>query len=68
MMKLVLLRHGESEWNKLNLFTGWMDVDLSDKGRELPLHLPLQPMPGSCSSMSLHQDWISHIWKKSEDY
>lgn len=33
-MKLVLLRHGESEWNKLNLFTGWMDVDLSEKGRE----------------------------------
>ena len=34
MMKLVLLRLGESEWNKLNLFTGWMGVDLSDKGRE----------------------------------
>ena len=33
-MKLVLLRHGESEWNKLNLFTGWADVDLSDKGKE----------------------------------
>ncbi|MBR5355579.1 MAG: 2,3-diphosphoglycerate-dependent phosphoglycerate mutase [Lachnospiraceae bacterium] len=33
-MKLVLIRHGESEWNKLNLFTGWTDVDLSDKGRE----------------------------------
>jgi 2,3-bisphosphoglycerate-dependent phosphoglycerate mutase len=32
--KLVLLRHGESEWNALNLFTGWVDVDLSDKGRE----------------------------------
>lgn len=32
-MKLVLLRHGESEWNKLNLFTGWTDVDLSDTGR-----------------------------------
>ena len=31
-MKLVLLRHGESEWNKLNLFTGWTDVDLSEKG------------------------------------
>lgn len=30
---LILLRHGESEWNKLNLFTGWVDVDLSDKGR-----------------------------------
>lgn len=33
-MKLVLIRHGESEWNKLNLFTGWTDVELSDKGRE----------------------------------
>ena len=31
---LVLVRHGESEWNKLNLFTGWRDVDLSPKGVE----------------------------------
>ncbi|MBM3685735.1 MAG: phosphoglyceromutase [Actinobacteria bacterium] len=31
---LVLLRHGESEWNARNLFTGWVDVGLSDKGRE----------------------------------
>ena len=30
---LVLLRHGESVWNAENLFTGWVDVDLSDKGR-----------------------------------
>jgi 2,3-bisphosphoglycerate-dependent phosphoglycerate mutase len=30
---LVLLRHGESTWNAKNLFTGWVDVDLSDKGR-----------------------------------
>ncbi len=30
---LVLLRHGESEWNALNLFTGWVDVHLTDKGR-----------------------------------
>jgi 2,3-bisphosphoglycerate-dependent phosphoglycerate mutase len=29
---LVLLRHGESEWNRKNLFTGWVDVDLTDKG------------------------------------
>ncbi len=29
---LVLLRHGESEWNALNLFTGWVDVHLTDKG------------------------------------
>ncbi len=30
--QLILLRHGESEWNALNLFTGWVDVRLSDKG------------------------------------
>jgi 2,3-bisphosphoglycerate-dependent phosphoglycerate mutase len=34
MYKLVLLRHGESVWNKENRFTGWTDVDLSDKGIE----------------------------------
>ncbi len=33
-MKLVLLRHGESEWNRLNLFTGWTDVPLSEKGEK----------------------------------
>ena len=32
--RLVLVRHGESEWNKLNLFTGWRDVDLSETGIE----------------------------------
>lgn len=31
---LILLRHGESEWNAKNLFTGWVDVPLSDKGRQ----------------------------------
>lgn len=34
MYKVVLLRHGESVWNKENLFTGWTDVDLSEKGVE----------------------------------
>ncbi|HTM30308.1 MAG TPA: 2,3-diphosphoglycerate-dependent phosphoglycerate mutase [Vicinamibacterales bacterium] len=34
MYKVVLLRHGESTWNKENRFTGWTDVDLTDKGRE----------------------------------
>ena len=32
MYTVVLLRHGESTWNKENRFTGWVDVDLSDKG------------------------------------
>jgi len=31
MQKLVLIRHGESEWNKENRFTGWKDVDLSER-------------------------------------
>ena len=34
MPTVVLLRHGESTWNKENRFTGWTDVDLSDRGRE----------------------------------
>jgi len=34
MYKIVFIRHGESQWNKENRFTGWKDVDLSDKGRE----------------------------------
>ena len=33
-MKLILLRHGQSEWNAKNLFTGWIDVELSQKGKE----------------------------------
>jgi len=34
MIKLVLLRHGQSAWNEENRFTGWTDVDLSRRGRE----------------------------------
>ncbi|MFN0091846.1 MAG: 2,3-diphosphoglycerate-dependent phosphoglycerate mutase [Acidimicrobiales bacterium] len=34
MSTLILLRHGESEWNARNLFTGWHDADLSEKGRD----------------------------------
>ena len=34
MKKVVLLRHGESVWNQENRFTGWMDVDLSEKGKK----------------------------------
>ncbi|NPA03566.1 MAG: 2,3-diphosphoglycerate-dependent phosphoglycerate mutase [Epsilonproteobacteria bacterium] len=33
-MKLILLRHGQSVWNAKNLFTGWIDVELSPKGKE----------------------------------
>ena len=34
MKKLVLLRHGESQWNLENRFTGWTNVDLTQKGEE----------------------------------
>lgn len=34
MPKLVLIRHGQSEWNRENRFTGWVDIDLSEKGVE----------------------------------
>ncbi len=33
MIKLVLLRHGESQWNRENRFTGWYDIDLTEQGR-----------------------------------
>jgi len=38
MYKLILIRHGESEWNLLNQFTGWRDVDLTPKGVEEAKH------------------------------
>ncbi|MFD1430131.1 MULTISPECIES: 2,3-diphosphoglycerate-dependent phosphoglycerate mutase [Lacticaseibacillus] len=38
MAKLVLIRHGQSQWNLSNQFTGWVDVDLSDKGVEEAKH------------------------------
>ena len=38
MKKLILIRHGQSEWNLQNRFTGWADVDLTDKGREEARH------------------------------
>lgn len=34
MATMVMLRHGQSTWNELNLFTGWHDVELSDRGRQ----------------------------------
>ena len=34
MTKLILMRHGESCWNKKNVFTGWVDIPLSEKGVE----------------------------------
>ena len=38
--KLVLVRHGQSTWNLENLFTGWVDVDLSEQGRHRSARRP----------------------------
>ena len=39
---LILIRHGQSEWNKKNIFTGWADIDLSEKGKKEALQAGLE--------------------------
>lgn len=41
MRSLVLLRHGESTWNRAGRFTGWTDVGLTDRGLDIPVGIPL---------------------------
>ena len=51
MKTLVLIRHGESTWNKENRFTGWTDVDLSEKGvEEATAGAAPCAMKGTCST------------------
>ena len=52
MKKLVLLRHGESTWNKENRFTGWTDVDLSEKGMLEAKKALVAPIKGPPSSLA----------------
>ncbi|MBM3191172.1 MAG: 2,3-bisphosphoglycerate-dependent phosphoglycerate mutase [Chlamydiae bacterium] len=56
MAELVLLRHGESVWNQLNLFTGWVDVPLSTKGIEEALQAG-----DSLSSISFDAIYVSAL-------
>ena len=57
MGKLVLVRHGQSQWNLENRFTGWVDVPLSDKGRQEALHagLSLKGLKFDCAFTSVLQ-------------
>ncbi|HEX5315393.1 MAG TPA: 2,3-bisphosphoglycerate-dependent phosphoglycerate mutase, partial [Candidatus Kapabacteria bacterium] len=55
MGKIVLLRHGESQWNLENRFTGWVDIPLTDKGREEARHAGelLRDVPFDCAFTSM---------------
>lgn len=71
MHRLVLVRHGESEWNLKNLFTGWTDVDLTEKGHEQagkpadcskkPAFCPTKPIPAF--SKEPFTPWMTFLMK-----
>ncbi len=64
MPVLVLLRHGESEWNRENRFTGWVDVDLSERGREEAYQagMLLRTVPIDCIFTSA----LRRAWRTAE--
>ena len=70
MHRLVLIRHGESEWNKANLFTGWTDVDLSEKGMQEAAEAGVaMKEAGFCfeyayTSQQLEDNIAARIWEK----
>jgi hypothetical protein len=51
--RLLLLRHGESSWNEQGLFTGWVDVGLTDRGASEAVRLVLSPRAGMTSAGAL---------------
>ena len=71
MKQLVLLRHGESLWNKENRFTGWTDVDLSEKGlaeaREAGRALMAEGLTFDVAYTSLLKRAIKTLWLALEE-
>ena len=63
---LVLIRHGQSQWNEKNLFTGWTDIDLSQKGREeakkAGLFLKEKGLTFDCAFTSVLKRAIRTLW------
>ena len=71
MKKIVLLRHGESIWNKENRFTGWTDVDLTEKGIEEARKAgDLLRKEGNCVLDRMDRDWIpvEKSWRLNEKH
>ena len=64
MSKLVLLRHGESIWNKKNGFTGWTDVDLSKKGIEEAKRAVIVLKENSKDAIKEIEDMMEELRKK----
>jgi 2,3-bisphosphoglycerate-dependent phosphoglycerate mutase len=56
MAQLILVRHGQSLWNALNKFTGWVDVPLSERGRA----------EATITSGRLHQRFLSAQWLSAQ--
>ena len=62
MQKLILLRHGESDWNRENRFTGWTDVDLSERGiqearrADAGMGLLLRSSAGACQGAAVEAE------------
>src|ERR687892_303365 len=67
---LVLVRHGQSEWNLKNLFTGWRDVDLSEKGVEEAKAAGQKLRARGLNKDDARKKWGEeqvHVWRRSYD-
>ena len=70
-MKLILLRHGESEWNLLNKFTGWTDIGLTDNGINEAQFSGKQILKENISIKDLRKKIIHYVdekFKGNENY
>src|SRR5919112_1650675 len=65
MATLILLRHGESDWNDKNLFTGWVDVDLTAKGEEQARQSGLQLLESDLLPTVLHTSLLTRAIRTS---
>jgi 2,3-bisphosphoglycerate-dependent phosphoglycerate mutase len=65
MPTLILLRHGESDWNKKNLFTGWVDVDLTPEGEQQARQSGLQLLESGLLPTVLHTSLLTRAIRTS---